>query len=203
MRIKRVKEAWKLEPSPLVQRFTGALLEAAKDNPILDVGCGSGRHAFFLAALHARVIAVDRDVTAIQGNMRLARSIRAFPTKRLETMAIELRGAAWPFEADSLGGIVAVHFPGSLPFPKLARSLVSGGCLLLQTIPGHGRNYLDLPKRGQLKAALEKSFELACYEERQVGPAAANAVTVRLFARRPHLPITPRGQRSQRCQSLK
>jgi len=69
-------------------------------------------------------------------------------------------------------------------FPLFARSLVPGGCLLLETVAGRGGNYLELPQEGELKAVLGFAFDLEFYEERLVGPSDCNAVVVKLLARR-------------------
>ena len=49
---------------------------------------------------------------------------------------------------------------------------------------GHGKNYLDLPKAGQLQGLLSKDFHLPFYRERKVGPADYDAVAVKLFAQK-------------------
>jgi hypothetical protein len=90
----------------------------------------------------------------------------------------------WPFPASVAGGIVNVHFLLPALFPRFERSLSSGGYLLLETVPGCGGNYLELPKAGELKFAFGKTFEFEFYQERKVGPPGWDAVTVRMLARR-------------------
>jgi hypothetical protein len=69
-------------------------------------------------------------------------------------------------------------------FPFFEDSLSPGGCLLFETVPGCGGNYLELPKAGQLKGLLGKAFDIEYYKEAKVGPADYDAVTVRLLASR-------------------
>ena len=63
-------------------------------------------------------------------------------------------------------------------------SLSFDGYLLLETIPGCGGNYLDLPRAGQLRPAFETTFDIEFYKERKVGPPGSDAVTVQLLAKK-------------------
>ena len=69
-------------------------------------------------------------------------------------------------------------------FHAFAISLAPHAYLLLETVSGHGENYLELPQRGELRAVLEPAFGLAFYEERPAGPSEQRAVAVKLLARR-------------------
>jgi hypothetical protein len=69
-------------------------------------------------------------------------------------------------------------------FGVFRSSLVAGGYLYIETFGGHGKNYLDLPKAGQLQGLLSKDFHLPFYRERKVGPADYDAVAVKLFAQK-------------------
>jgi hypothetical protein len=97
---------------------------------------------------------------------------------------IDLVKERWPFAPQSVGGIINVHFLLPALFPHFADSLAPGSYLLLETVAGHGENYLELPQRGTLKSALRQAFDLEFYEERSVGPSEHNAVTVKVLARR-------------------
>lgn len=74
----------------------------------------------------------------------------------------------------------------SLPalFPFFADSLIPHGYLLLETVPGCGDNFMELPKEGELKTTLEANFEFEMYREKPAGPADSKSVTVKLVARR-------------------
>jgi len=77
-----------------------------------------------------------------------------------------------------------VHFTLLALFPFFADSLIPHGYLLLETVPGCGGNFMELPKKGELKTLLESNFEFEMYKEKPVGPGEGNAVTVKLVARR-------------------
>lgn len=176
-----------LEPSLFVRRCARQIAEASHGVPIVDLACGSGRNAIPFARLGCTVICLDRDLESLYrtrdalSNRRVAgRSLAS----HLVPLQSDLANDPWPFSPRTLGGIVNVHYLDNRLFPKFAKSMQSGAYLLLETISGHGGNYLDLPKRGDLRSALEQAFALEVYEERKVGPPDYNSVAVRLLARR-------------------
>ena len=59
---------WGTEPSSLVERFVQDVNVAG--SLVLDLGCGEGKNAFFLADLGARVIATDISMFAIANARR-------------------------------------------------------------------------------------------------------------------------------------
>ena len=97
---------------------------------------------------------------------------------------MDLEVDRWPFDRGQLGGIVNVHFLLPAMLRHFKRSLSPGGYLLIETVPAHGQNYLELPKEGELRSALEKAFDLEFYKEKKTGPPEYKKVTVRLLARR-------------------
>jgi len=54
------------EASSLVRRFGAKVVDASQGKPIFDVACGSGRNAFSLSSLGARVICMDRELTRLR-----------------------------------------------------------------------------------------------------------------------------------------
>ena len=175
-----------LEASSLVQRFGTKVAGASHGKPILDVACGSGRNAFFLSSLGANVICMDRELTRLREHLAQTASTCIIElADRLVPHQIDLINDPWPFDYESAGGIINVHFTLPALFPSFANSLIPNGYLLLETVSGCGGNSLGLPKKGELKTALEANFEFEMYEEKPVGgPAERNAVTVKLVARR-------------------
>src|SRR5580704_19678522 len=98
---------------------------------------------------------------------------------------MDLANDRWPFTTGFAGGIINVHFLLPELFPFFERSLSPGGYLLLETVPGCGGNYLELPKAGELRSAFEKGLQIVWYKERKVGPPGYNAVTVKMVAKKP------------------
>ena len=169
-------EAFLFDACPLIRKFHAKMANAAMGKPVLDIGCGSGRNAFPLAAHGCTVICADNDLT----RFHLPKDLKG----QLIPRQWDFVSDAWPFAPSSAGGIVSVHFlvPSLLPYFK--ESLSRGAYLLLETVPGCGGNYLQLPPKGQLRYSLEDAFDLEFYKERNVGPKGCGVVAVQLFARR-------------------
>jgi SAM-dependent methyltransferase len=174
-----------LGTSALVRRFASKIADFAGDRPILDVACGSGRNAMFLAHLGCTVICLDKDLTALQAQqLRLKRTLLRDVSARLILHQLDLVKDTWPFSPCTMGGILNIHFLLPALFPRFRNALVPGGYLLLETIPAYGGNYVDLPKTGTLRSALQPEFDVESYHERNAGPPSCDAVTVRLLAKR-------------------
>ncbi|KRB87637.1 class I SAM-dependent methyltransferase [Noviherbaspirillum sp. Root189] len=111
-------------PSSWVVRFAALIPQGE----VLDLACGSGRHARFLAARGYDVLAVDRDSDALQR--------AAGP--RIKTMLADLEGggpasAPWPFKNQLFSGIVVTNYLHRPLFPHFLDSLAPGGVLLYET----------------------------------------------------------------------
>jgi SAM-dependent methyltransferase len=155
------------------------MVNGASSHPIVDVACGGGRNAFYLAQLGCKVICVDRDLNRFKERMPDTEI-----SKRLTLIEMDLLTDPWPFGEGAIGGIVLVDFLDRSLFHSFERSLVTGGYLLIETISSRGGNYLELPRAGELRKAFERSFEFNIYHERQAGPRAVDAVTVRMLGKR-------------------
>jgi len=161
------------------------IVDATLGKPILDVACGSGRNAIFLSRLGCTVICMDKDLTRLcTEQSRWRRPSFKKASTRLVPHKIDFIKDPWPFGARAIGGIVNVHFFSPTLFCFFENSLSPGGYLLLETVPGCGENYLELPKTGDVRLALEKGFDFEFYRERRVGPRDYDAVTVQMLAKR-------------------
>jgi SAM-dependent methyltransferase len=108
-------------PSPWLLRHA-PLIPAG--GTILDLACGSGRHARWLAKQGWQVEAVDRDETAIAGLQQIP-GIRAY--------AADLENAPWPFAGRTFDGIVVCRYLHRPLLPLLADCLSAGGVLIYET----------------------------------------------------------------------
>jgi SAM-dependent methyltransferase len=86
---------------------------------VLDVACGSGRHARFLLERGFEVVAVDREPQDIPG----VRFVRA----DLED------GSPWPFPGERFEGVVVTNYLHRPLFETLRASLSPGGVLIYET----------------------------------------------------------------------
>jgi SAM-dependent methyltransferase len=157
--------------------------------PVLDVGCGFGRNAVALAARGLSVVCVDQDLDRLQTLVRLAPTYIACEQAKagagqLYPLLAKLNRLQWPFAPKCFGAIICVHFLDVGLLDAIWASLVTGGRLYIETFGGHGGNYLDLPKAGQLRNLLSRHFNIAFYRERKVGPADSDAVSVKLLGKK-------------------
>ncbi|HEX2650692.1 MAG TPA: class I SAM-dependent methyltransferase [Burkholderiales bacterium] len=109
-----MKEHDIVAPSEWVVRWAPRIPQGA----VLDVACGSGRHARFFLQRRFAVTAVDRDPQDIAG----ARFIQA-----------DIENGPWPLEGETFEGIVVTNYLHRPLFPKLKASLKKGGVLIYET----------------------------------------------------------------------
>jgi len=172
----------RLGASPLVRKFASKIADAAGGAPILDVACGSGRNAMLLSDLGCTVVCIDRDLTRLK--IELGSRPSRVTSSRLQLCHLDLANDPWPFDGGSVGGVINVHFLLPALFPLFEKSLMLGGYLLLESVPGCGGNYVELPAAGQVRTALGKAFDFEFYKESKVGPPGFDAVTVKVVAKR-------------------
>jgi SAM-dependent methyltransferase len=171
------------QASSLVKRFARELVTSRRGASIVDVACGSGRNAIFLAEQGCEVACLDRDLKQLQ-HLLTSGTLKPAVTEKLHLHELDLVNDPWPFGPHTVGGIINVHFTVPALFPAFENSLLPGGCLVVETVPAHGGNYLELPRAGQLRSSLEAAFDLEFYRERKAGPGNYDAVTAQLFAKR-------------------
>lgn len=86
-----------------------------KPGLLVDLGCGAGRDSLPLLALGWRVIAIDREETAI---MKLREQVREDDADRLETNVVRMEDADWP-EVDLTISCFALPLAPKPHFPAL------------------------------------------------------------------------------------
>jgi SAM-dependent methyltransferase len=148
-----------LEASPWVKRFAPCIT-----NPglVLDLACGAGRHARYLANLHYSVIAVDQDVSLIEANA----DIRISPQK------FDLESEEWPLMGSHFDGIVVTNYLYRPHLDQLPQMLNEGGVLIYETFAqgnevfGKPSNPNFLLKTGELLAlATRYGLKVLAYED--------------------------------------
>lgn len=146
--------------SPWVRRFA-PLVPAGE---VLDLACGSGRHARLFAGLKHPVLAVDRDPGALD-----AAGGPGIATLQLD---LEIEGAAWPFEAGRFAGIVVTNYLHRPLLADLCASLAPGGVLVYETFAlgneafGKPSNPAFLLRPGELlEMAARAGLSVLAYED--------------------------------------
>lgn len=143
-------------PSDWVQRWAPLVPDAAR---VLDVACGTGRHARHFAERGHAVTAVDRDAGALA-------SLPPTVTARLA----DLEGAPWPLPGETFGGVVVTNYLWRPLWPALLRSLEPGGVLICETfavgqaVYGRPTNPDFLLRAGEL-LELCRGLQIVAYED--------------------------------------
>ena len=170
-------------PSKLLTNFAEEIA-GNSGGVIIDVACGYGRNAALLASLGVSVICIDINNDAleyIQSDVHLS-SEHSKDYVLLTVLKLDLLNDPWPFANESVGAIINIHFFNSNLIESFVRSLRIGGYLLIETIDGHGGNYLHLPRQGFIRAKLNNAFDVKYFKEKKVGPLQSDACTVKLLA---------------------
>lgn len=161
-------------PSPWVTRFAALVRPGGT---ALDLACGGGRHARFLAGRGHPVVAVDRDPQALAG-LSGAPGVTA--------VRADLEGGPWPFPGRAFDAIVVTNYLHRPLFAAIRDALAEGGTLVYETfMRGHERygkpaNPAFLLEAGELLAAFGALTVIAF--EQGVTSAPAPAVIQRLCA---------------------
>jgi SAM-dependent methyltransferase len=173
-------------PSPWVVRWAALIRPGGE---VLDVACGSGRHARHLAARGYRVVAVDRDAAALE-------TLAAVPG--VQVRAADLEAASWPFPPGRFDGVVVVNYLHRPLFGDLVGALRPGGVLIYETFMqgnealGRPSNPDFLLRPGELVGAFGERLAVVAFEQGRVDEpkpaviqrvcaarAAAESVTIR------------------------
>lgn len=106
--------AWLVRHAPLIRA----------GGTVLDLACGSGRNARWLAGQGWRVEALDRDETALA-------SLKSM--ENIHLRQADLEGAPWPYAGRKFDGIIVCRYLHRPLLPLLARCLAENGVLVYET----------------------------------------------------------------------
>lgn len=143
---------------------------------MLDVACGSGRHARYFAARGHPVEAVDR----VDGSLA---SLSDVPGVSIRSA--DLEGGPWPYAGRRFAGIVVIHYLHRPLFPLLLEALAPGGILIYETFAigneryGRPSNPAFLLRPGELLEAVRGRLRVIAYEDLEVSnprPAAVQRI---------------------------
>ena len=166
-------------PSPWIARFAHLILPGAR---VLDLAAGSGRHARFLAARGAHVLAVDRDADALATLAGVS---------GVQTRVCDLEGGAWPLAGECFDAILVVNYLHRPQFPHLRAALAAAGVLLYETF-AQGNEAFGRPANPDFLLCPDELLSLArlppapltvvAFEQGRVDDGARPAVVQRIAA---------------------
>lgn len=145
---------------------------------ILDIPCGFGRHAHWLAKQNYNVVAIDLDEQRVTKARDLAQAI-----SQPILWAVADLEQPLPILPASIDAIVVIHYVSPQAIAAAYNVLKPGGYLIFETFEARGQNWRDLPRPGDIRSLLEQRFEDLLVQERQAGPDEDH-VAVRARGRR-------------------
>jgi tellurite methyltransferase len=178
------------EPAGILREVL-AMLPAS--GPVLDLACGRGRNAIYLAQCGRHVIAVDWSAVALDSLENAARR-KGIPVRRIRRLADSsgsphagLELAQCDLEkieipASSYGAILCIRYLHRQLFPQISRALRPGGLLVYETFTqaqleyeGGPRDLAHLLQPGELRKAFPE-LEVLFYRELRAGQGIASLV---------------------------
>lgn len=146
-------------PSDWVERHIPRIRPGGR---VLDVACGTGRHARFLALCGFQVEAVDRNAQALAELSGVA---------RINTCCFDLEAGVWPYSGELFDAIVVTNYLHRPLFSHLVESLAIGGVLIYETFMlgneqlGRPSNPEYLLRPGELFERMQQDLAVNAYEE--------------------------------------
>ena len=170
-------------PSPWLQRWAHLIAPGAR---VLDLACGHGRHARWLAGRGAHVTAIDRDEAALATMATLA---------GITTLVADVEDGPWPLATDAaFDAVIVTNYLHRPLFARIAASVAPGGVLIYETFAqgneryGKPSNPLFLLAPGELLGvARDAGLRVAGFEDVTL-PAPRAACVQRLCATRAATP---------------
>lgn len=133
-----------LAPSPWVIRFSSLIPAHGR---ILDVACGSGRHARYFASAGHTVDAVDIDLSGL----------KQLPVG-VHLRQADIEGMPWPYPGEQFAGVIVTNYLHRPLLPTLIASVASGGALIYETFAA-GNEEFGRPARADFLLQREELLD--------------------------------------------
>jgi SAM-dependent methyltransferase len=155
--------------SAWVRRFAPLIRAGGR---VLDLACGGGRHARYLASRGHGVVAVDRDLAALESLQQAANSGLGHASSGLvETLQCDLESSPWPFAAASFDAIVVTNYLHRPLFTPILAAMRPHGVLIYETFAegherhGRPRNPSFLLRRDELLELIPRNWVVVAFEQ--------------------------------------
>ena len=178
---------------PLPSRFVAQQLHRLPKGRALDVACGSGRHALYLAAHGFDVEAIDRDQESL-AQLSAAAAQRHLTHLTVKQVDLERSTEERPeFPANAYDAIIVCFYLHRPLFPWLIEALKPHGVLLYETFTIDNYVRYRHPRRWEFCLAqnellrLTSTLRVLSYDEgeHEGGPGMGSVFTAQLAAQKP------------------
>lgn len=148
-----------LTVSPWLARWAGRITAGGR---VLDLACGTGRHAVYLAQRGHPVSAVDIDLALSEPNRTVA---------GVQWRRADLEAEPWPFQGEIFQAVVVTNYLHRPLFAPLLAALAPGGVLIYETFSmgqaryGRPRNPAHLLMPGELLEQVRGQLRVLAYED--------------------------------------
>lgn len=147
-----------LEPSRWVMRFSRLVRAGGQ---VLDLAAGGGRHTHWFLASERSVVALDRDLSALEW----------LDHPRLQKVEADLEGSeGWPLGERSFDAVVVTNYLWRSIFDDIVGAVRHDGVLIYETF-AEGNERYGRPRRpefllqaGELLAKVAPRLEIVAYE---------------------------------------
>lgn len=151
-------------PVPTVSAWVARFAAVIKTpGMVLDLACGAGRHARYLAETGLQVEALDRNAAALS-------TLTGLP--RVAVRCADVEGGPWPYAGREFDAIVVTNYLHRPLFPLISSALAPGGVLIYETFRignesyGKPSNPDFLLRSGELlDLAKTNGLEVLAYED--------------------------------------
>ena len=150
-------------PSAWVMRFAPLIARGAR---VLDLACGAGRHARFMAQTCGAVVtAVDRDAAALE-------TLKGVPD--ISPLLLDVEGDVWPLSGHTFDVVVVTNYLWRPRFDALLACVAPDGVLIYETFAA-GNEAFGKPSRpdfllqsNELLARVRNKLQIVAFEQGEV-----------------------------------